>query len=287
MTDRCVIPAGGGGHGLAPPSRRLSPRHATAQAVGAFKLHEADFVKQLLQACHMRKQDVRRHGRDAPQLRLLSSVSPHAPPSLLLQGVQSAYSDRAVEGILPVAMYAVLLAQLGLYLVLANVQIDFSLVIGWMGLQYLVTSSLPMLWGYFIMTLVSLPVDLVRRGTARSCRPAPCCARRAALPAPSALNALGPGRWRSARRSGEGRWTCSNSSRALHDRTPAAPCRIAASCAGCRCRYVAYFLIVLLKGVGLLGAIAMHTKFNCRLRFRADDVDDPARRLRPGDSLAA
>ena len=198
----------------------------------------AAFAKRLLQACHMRKQDVRRHGRDAPQLRLLSSVSPHAPPSLLLQGVQSAYSDRAVEGILPVAMYAVLLAQLGLYLVLANVQIDFSLVIGWMGLQYLVTSSLPMLWGYFIMTLVSLPVDLVRRGTARSCRPAPCCARRAALPAPSALNALGPGRWRSARRSGEGRWTCSNSSRALHDRTPAAPCRIAASCAAWRYRYL-------------------------------------------------
>ena len=109
-----------------------------------------------------------------------------------------------------------------------------------------------MLWGYFLLTLVSLPVDLV----------ALCSAH----------------------------WKGSMDMLQFF-------------------AYAAYFLIVVLKCAGLLGAIAMHTKarrprprphrarrapdlrpsrrqFNCRLRFRADD-DDPARRLRPGDSLAA
>ena len=59
------------------------------------------------------------------------------------------------------ALCVLLVGQLGLYLVLALVRLDFGALVGGFGLGYLLTRSAEALWAYCVLTLLSLPADAV------------------------------------------------------------------------------------------------------------------------------
>jgi len=61
---------------------------------------------------------------------------------------------------LKLLLYLLLLAQVFLYLIVSLADVQFSAVICFLGLHYLATKSISMLWGYVLFTLVSLPMDL-------------------------------------------------------------------------------------------------------------------------------
>jgi len=58
------------------------------------------------------------------------------------------------------ALYLLLFAQVVLYLIVSLADVQLGAVICFLGLNYLATKSLHMLWGYVAFTLVSLPMDL-------------------------------------------------------------------------------------------------------------------------------
>jgi len=58
-------------------------------------------------------------------------------------------------------MYLLLITQLMLYLVLALVRVDFAALIGLLGLGYLLAGTAEAMWGYCVLTLLSLPADIV------------------------------------------------------------------------------------------------------------------------------
>jgi len=66
---------------------------------------------------------------------------------------------------LKLAVYIMLGIQILLYAVVSLAEVQFTGVICFLGLNYLSTKSLQMLWGYVLLTIVSLPMDIVNLAT--------------------------------------------------------------------------------------------------------------------------
>jgi len=77
------------------------------------------------------------------------------------QTVKDMLSDLQDARALKLAVYLMLGVQVFLYLVVALAEVQFGAVICLLGLNYLSTKSLQMLWAYVLLTLVSLPMDIV------------------------------------------------------------------------------------------------------------------------------